>query len=210
MKCKHVGRYILVAMFSLAVVGKVAGASSLAEQGVRTWTSTSGAEIDATFVKEAFGRVDLRKADGTTIRIPLARLSADDKKLIKDDAATDKAGGARKLTGLRSGGGSSSRLTAQQIESLVTEWKDPAGKKSYRFVYSVGVDSSRVKKVKAPRVPFRITCSLYEIKGKTRKRMSGTAKMTIDNEKGTQVLRSHHRSTKCALLEAAEAATSVK
>lgn len=57
----------------------------------RTWTSISGAEIEADFVEETWGQVTLRKEDGTEIRIRLAQLSPEDQTYIRSGKAGEEA-----------------------------------------------------------------------------------------------------------------------
>jgi hypothetical protein len=55
-----------------------------ATAGARNWTSSDGLfTITATFVKLAGGKVTLRKADGTTVDVPLGKLSTTDQALIR-------------------------------------------------------------------------------------------------------------------------------
>lgn len=52
---------------------------------LRTWTDKSGEySVEAEFISMAFGKVKLKKADGTIITMPLDRLSDDDRKWIQE------------------------------------------------------------------------------------------------------------------------------
>jgi len=53
----------------------------------RQWSDSSGAfKIQATFVATEGDKVHLRKTDGTTLAVPLERLSADDKEYVKQQS----------------------------------------------------------------------------------------------------------------------------
>ena len=68
------------------------------EAKLRTWTSSGGNySIEARMVKSDETHVTLKKADGKTMRIEIARLSAADQKYIKSKSAT-KPGGTGKAT----------------------------------------------------------------------------------------------------------------
>lgn len=67
------------------------GAIPAAPRAVRTWTSLSGAALDATLVGEDGGMVILQKPDGGRVKIARLQLSEGDRAY---------------LDGLRAGGGS--------------------------------------------------------------------------------------------------------
>jgi hypothetical protein len=51
---------------------------------LRTWTSASGEyRVDAEFVSMAAGKVKLKKADGTILTLPMAKLSNEDREWIR-------------------------------------------------------------------------------------------------------------------------------
>ncbi len=54
---------------------------------MRTWTSVSGAVIEAEYVESKFGKVVLRGSDGKDLVIPLHRLVPKDRAWVKDKAA---------------------------------------------------------------------------------------------------------------------------
>lgn len=49
----------------------------------RTWKDSAGRTLEARFSGMAFGKVTLTKKDGTTLQVPLERLSEDDQKWIR-------------------------------------------------------------------------------------------------------------------------------
>jgi hypothetical protein len=83
-------------------------------------------------------------------------------------------------------------LTDDQIASLVTETTDAKTGTKLQFSAGFGVrkvpDTEKRKYVKSGRVPFRITCALYEIRdvnGKpVMKRLSGKAHLNIMDSAG--------------------------
>jgi hypothetical protein len=63
-----------------AAVPKPAAGAAAADHPMRKWADSTGQfTVDAAFVSEAGGTVTLKRADGRTIQIPLARLSDADK-----------------------------------------------------------------------------------------------------------------------------------
>jgi len=61
------------------------------KNATRTWTSTKGDTIEASFNKVMYGVVTLKKADGKTIKIKKTALSADDQKLVTEFASATLA-----------------------------------------------------------------------------------------------------------------------
>lgn len=74
-------------------------------KAMRTWSDSSGKfTIEAALVEVRDGQASLRRADGQTIRIPLARLSAADQELLKlaaPEAATPDGEGSEPAEGWR-------------------------------------------------------------------------------------------------------------
>lgn len=60
-----------------------AGPKPLTNDRLRTWTSDNGYHIEAEFLSVVDEMVKLRKADGTRVSVPLARLSTEDKEFIR-------------------------------------------------------------------------------------------------------------------------------
>lgn len=58
-----------------------------APPAARTWTSTDGRKIEASFVALAGENVKIRMANGSTFDVPLARLSAEDQAFVKNQSA---------------------------------------------------------------------------------------------------------------------------
>jgi len=74
---------LLFATFAATLVAQEP-AAEVAEEDLREWTDTTGQfQIDARFVDYAKNEVTLQLADGKTIKVPLARLSADDRAFIR-------------------------------------------------------------------------------------------------------------------------------
>ena len=73
---RHMTRF--AAFLGLALCLNVAQA----EPTARTWTSTAGQKIEATFEKSQGGVAYLKKADGSTIGIPKSKLSPADQEII--------------------------------------------------------------------------------------------------------------------------------
>ncbi len=79
----------------------ISGALALAwgDLGARTWTE-EGSErtLEGDFLKVVDGKAWIRRANGTVIRIDLARLSEDDRKFI-EEAKAKEAGGDKEAQG---------------------------------------------------------------------------------------------------------------
>jgi hypothetical protein len=61
---------------------------SVAESQARTWKSADGMfSVEAEFVDATASEVTLKKADGKVIRVPLAKLSADDQAFVASEKA---------------------------------------------------------------------------------------------------------------------------
>ena len=67
---------ICVALAFSSLIGPVAAE-------MRVWEDTSGRSVKATFVRELFGSVELRRPDGSLYSIPLEDLSAQDTKYLR-------------------------------------------------------------------------------------------------------------------------------
>lgn len=64
------------------------GCAQAADEQMRTWTDSTGQHrVQAAFVEAKDGRVWLKKADGTTVNIPLDRLSGADQRWVARQAA---------------------------------------------------------------------------------------------------------------------------
>jgi thiol-disulfide isomerase/thioredoxin len=71
---------VFIGLLSMSVCRSVAAA----EPAARTWTSTSGQTVEATFEKSKYGMVYLKKADGGTMQIAKSRLSPADRTIIDE------------------------------------------------------------------------------------------------------------------------------
>ncbi len=70
---------------SFATLKKLESEAQATEK--RTWTDPStGRTVRAEFLSYAFGKVKLRKEDGSVITVPMERLSDEDQKWIQDRA----------------------------------------------------------------------------------------------------------------------------
>ena len=57
---------------------------AIARAATRTWTDASGSfKVEATLVGVEDGKVQLRKTDGTTIAVPIDKLSAADQAIVR-------------------------------------------------------------------------------------------------------------------------------
>lgn len=144
----------------------------------RTWTSTSGQEVEAVLEKEVAGYAYLKKDDGKVIRIQVSRLSDDDQKFIND--SKPKQAKKRAI----------GTLSDEEVAALKTQWTDEDSGKSYTFYGSFDYpklsDSDKRKYSKSEKIPIRITTTLYEIKevrGKKQSmRMNGNCEFYVINE----------------------------
>jgi len=74
---------------AVAIGAAFAGSSTIAAE-TRTWTDSTGAfSIEAELVSSANNQVQLRKADGRVITVPLDRLSANDRAYVRSAANPD-------------------------------------------------------------------------------------------------------------------------
>lgn len=182
---------IAMTVLSCVVFACCAFANEAADTGQRTWTSKRGTTIDAAFVKLAFGKVHLKKADDSVVSIPLGALSADDQVLAKKLGATSApklSGGGSKLGG--SSGGAKT-LTDEEIEKFETSWEDEKKGVTIRFQARIGIKKlagkQKEKYKKIGKIPFRITVDLGSVKPGKRvmKRItSGRAEFYLLDEEG--------------------------
>lgn len=110
--CRH--KAILVSLITLFFCAPLTRAE------VTTWTSRSGANIDAEFVRLSFGQVMLKKADGSETRIALNQLSSEDQVRIQKLAS----GGSPPKDGQAATGGGPAEIPPE-LKSLF-------GKRLYR------------------------------------------------------------------------------
>jgi hypothetical protein len=172
--------------------------------GSRTWTSRNGKTIEAEFVKLQSSILHLKRANGTTTRIPLRNLSDEDVAIAKqlasakteDTAESASSTGKKKLTAR--GSKASGLLSDEEIEGLLTEWTDDKGNKGYEFeatMRQVTTLSAKDKKkyAKSGEVPFIMYAYLYEFKiskgKKSYKRDSGSCKIYILDSENTVVVK---------------------
>lgn len=72
-------------IFGFVLTCMLRGSLARAEPGdVRTWTSASGASIEAAFVRIENGQAVLRKPDGSQVMIGMSSLAPDDRKLAQE------------------------------------------------------------------------------------------------------------------------------
>lgn len=89
-------RCLLPAPLALLMAGVAAVAQAQEEgQPLRTWKDAQGKEMMAGLVEVKGGVVVLQKENGAKVRMPMARLSADDQALVKDHAEQAKAAEAK-------------------------------------------------------------------------------------------------------------------
>ena len=79
---------------SLAILGFSFSCLSAQTPPLRTWTSSDGRKLEAAFVDIEGDGVKMRLANGHTVQVPLARLSAEDQTFAKAQTAAATAPGA--------------------------------------------------------------------------------------------------------------------
>ncbi len=189
--------------WTVAVLGVAAAADA------RTWTSASGATVEADLVSCQGGQVMLRKADGSSLRIGLNLLSKEDQEFI----ARQGAGPAVAAAGTAPAPAVSaapvlptgpSRARPQEILSdadlakLKNEFSDAKKGETVRLNASCGVNwetpKQREKWKEGDKIPLRITCTLIrQEKAKNGKvtsesLLTGSAKFYLLDEAGQPAL----------------------
>ena len=175
---------------SLCLVLACAGA--LAEDAeMRTWKSAAGSTLEASYQKYAYGRVYLKKADGSVVQIALTGLSAEDQAYVKSKAAPAASASAPSKP-LPKG-----VLSDADVEKLAAQSFSEKRKRGYRFDCYATVDTKDPRDKKtykgSDKVPVRIICTFYEIKevgGKKIERAvySNSVRFYLKDEDGNVVL----------------------
>jgi len=164
----------------------------------RTWTSQSGATMDAEFVALSGNLVKLKTTTGRSIAIQMAKLSEADQAFIKQQSGSADASSVNDaLNQMRAGLGQGTRnvgyvLSEEDIGKFITKLPDPKNpEKGYLlFTATFGTPSlsaSDKRKWSArEKAPFRITAQLERVQvrnGKTEaRRLGGKAYMYILDE----------------------------
>jgi len=177
-----------------------AESGSTSESTMRTWTSTGGQTLEASFESFICNVVRLKGKSGKSFQVPISRLVEADQAAVKElakavSASRQPSWPASRSTGLSSGG-----LSADEVAKLQTEWRDEDGQysRSFRPGFSaVRLDPKKNKSdmrkyAKSGEVPFRITASLVEGREKNGKKSSsliksGTCYIQIKDDAGTLV-----------------------
>lgn len=99
---KHIACMFFCATLLLSATANEAEEEVNDANTVRTWTSTTGDKIDASYDKTLYGLIHLKKADGTILKIKKTALSAEDQKFVDGlaDTAVTKALGFQKSEAL--------------------------------------------------------------------------------------------------------------
>lgn len=194
------------------VVLALAGAMSA---DARTWTSVSGATVEADFVGLQGSMVVLKKPEGQQLKIGLALLSKEDQDFARQQAGGDATSAvatpsiatasaphagapaaaaalANRNAGIRTG----NTLTEEQIAGLKQESSDEKPGETLQFRCSftqVALDAKELKKWEPKDgIKYRVTGELVRsktVKGKTAsERLGGSAKFYLMDESGTVVM----------------------
>jgi hypothetical protein len=156
--------------------------------GMRTWTSRSGAVIEAEFAGEQGGQVTLKKADGTLVRAALHQLSDDDQAFIRTQTTrppnTGVASSAlktRKMTDLPTAGRNDAYVYYE-----ATKFDAVMDAKGYLRVYP----KSNGQRVGQP-ITFRLVTAYNDpdMKGRPIKSWEGPARPQV--QPSSLVLRGH-------------------
>lgn len=198
---------MLWAVLALAVAG---GAQA------RTWTSVSGAKVEADFISVQAGMVVLKKSEGQQLKIGLNLLSKEDQEYVRSQAGADSGSAAAApavnvasagtragtlpaptaLAGRTAGIRTGNTLTEEQISSLQRETTDEKSGEKIQFNFSFAQTRLEEKELKKwdPKdgIKYRLTCELIRsktVKGKpVGERLGGSAKFYLLDEAGTTVM----------------------
>lgn len=198
------GKILLVLVLALlcgvgsAICANVADSRTGSE--MRTWTSTSGQTLEASFESFSSNVVRLKGANGKSFQLALSKLAAADQAAVKELARTTSTFKPQSLSPWRSTGSSSGGLSADEVAKLQTVWQDEDGRYSRSF--RVGFSAVRLdpkknrndmrKYAKSGKVPFRITATMAEVREKSGKKLrslikSGTCYIRITDADGAMV-----------------------
>jgi len=199
-------RTILVSCVALALVSSRLRAVETASSQLRTWTSSNGQTVEAAFVGLQYNTVTLEMANGKAIKIGLSKLSAEDQKVAKENAA---AATAAKKSRLSSNGSLSSNsprtsskdvLTDEQVSDLQVKWTNEKGDETISFsgyFSDVRLDpkkdkSSVWKYARSGKIPYRITAKMVSTevhKGKSKAALieRGTCLFYVMDAEGTVI-----------------------
>jgi hypothetical protein len=198
------GKILLVLVLALLCGGGSAIRADVADsrtgREMRTWTSTSGQTLEASFESFSCNVVRLKGANGKSFQLSISKLSAADQATVKELARTSSTFKPQSSARLRSARLSSGGMSADEVAKLQTEWQDEDGRysRSFRAGFSaVRLDpkknrSAMRKYAKSGKVPFRITASMAEGREKSGKKTrslikSGTCYIRITDADGAMV-----------------------
>ncbi len=151
---------------------------------IRTWTSTGGQTIEASFESFVCDAVRLKGTNGKSFQIPLSRLVEADQEAVRELARAASASKQERWPVSRSTRSSSGMLSADEVAKLQTEWRDEDGRHSRSFrpgFSAIRLDpkkhrSTMRKYAKSGKVPFKITATLVEGREKNGKKSSSLIK----------------------------------
>lgn len=182
-------------LLAAAAVMGLAGASfaqDTADASIRKWTSSGGQTVEAKFVKLESGTVYLEKADGSSVRIALTSLCADDQDMVNKlaGASADEPVAPVLSSSLSKGGDGT--LSEEEIAGLKTETVDEkSGAKLqlsatfFQRPLHPEKDGAEIRKYsKSGKIPVRILVTLYEIRDGNKKRMDGRCHFYILDAQG--------------------------
>lgn len=178
----------------------VMGLAASAAYG-RTWTSTTGSQLEADYVGFRNNTVSLRKADGKAFEIGLQFLSEADRAFVNEQKPRDAAATAPTATAkatspatpLLSSTGPIRKdlLTEEQIAALKTEMPGKKDNEKYIFFANFSprlLDAAALKRLNPGRIPYRVTAEFMAVSvenGKTvSKRMTGSVRFYVLDDQG--------------------------
>ncbi len=179
------GACLLAVMLQLPALGS-------ANDEMREWTSSEGANVTAKFVGQMGYLVVLQDEEGNRIQILMNNLSDDDQEYLKGLSTQEPA---NQPTIPRRTARAADRiiLTEQEIAGLVGRHpEEPAdGEKFVVFTSSVRSQNPSTAQRSRGRIPFRVISDLMEHTPSgnqtRRRRLSGTVRIYVLNDKGEMV-----------------------
>jgi hypothetical protein len=152
----------------------------------RTWTSIDGQTISASFVAVDNDQLVIKATDERIIRVRLDQLCQDDR-IVAHRLATPKLAGH----GLRRTQ-TPTTLTEEQIAGLRKQLNFPDKGKEIRLYVSFKRRKlhwgEKPKYVNSGKMPIRLTTSLYEYRGRKKRRLKGICRFYILNSDGDVII----------------------
>lgn len=189
---KFIGKIFSLAAalgLSAAAVAAEPTANGASPAELRTWTSVSGAQIQAVYLRTEGEMVKLQKPTGGAFAIRRSLLSPADLAYVAEQEK--KAVGSTAISGLRTSAliDRDMILSSQEADAMRHEWIDPKNQTRYGFSADFSLNPSGKKSWKeGTPIEFKINADAYRRTAKTSSRENTKCYMYLLDDQNQPVM----------------------